>query len=166
MLQFPTIFKQEGTGAFTNLRDSLEEHSWQVAYVKPKVVFIENSLLDTYHGMLRGQGCTVVVMDPLDGPVPEGVLQFWDVINVASDEDNEVALDQHEHTAILRFTGGTTGRGKCAMYPWTTIWPPGIAATSIQFSSMRRRASCMWRRSPTARCWASTPPLWVAPTSR
>ena len=116
LLQFPTIFKQEGTGAFTNLRDSLEEHSWQVAYIRPKVVFIENRLLDTYHAMLRRQGCTVVVMDPHDGPTPEGVLQFWDVVNAASDEDNEVALDQHEHTAVLRFTGGTTGRGKCAMY--------------------------------------------------
>ena len=116
LLHIATIYKQEGTGAFTNLRDSIDEHSWQVAFIKPKVVFIENRLLDTYHAMLREHGCTVVVMDPLDGPAPEGVLQFWDVVNAASDEDNDVALDQHEHTVLLRFTGGTTGRGKCAMY--------------------------------------------------
>ncbi|MFP5476810.1 MAG: class I adenylate-forming enzyme family protein [Gammaproteobacteria bacterium] len=116
LLTVPTIFKQEGTGAFTNLRDSIDEHSWQVAFIKPKVVFIENRLLDSYHAMLREHGCTVVVMDPLDGPAPEGVLQFWDLVNAASDEDNDVALDQHKHTVLLRFTGGTTGRGKCAMY--------------------------------------------------
>ncbi len=141
LLQFPTIFKQEGTGAFTNLRDSLEEHSWQVAYVKPKVVFIESNLLPAYYDMLRGQGCTVVTMDALDSPVPEGVLQFWDVVNAASDEDNEVALDQHEHTAVLRFTGGTTGRGKCAMYSvdnYMATRDSGYINSGLEFDAQTR----------------------------
>jgi fatty-acyl-CoA synthase len=41
---------------------------------------------------------------------------FWDLVEAASDADNDVELDVHEHTAILRFTGGTTALGKCAMY--------------------------------------------------
>ena len=115
LMQFPMFFKQEGTAALTNLRDSLDEHRWQVNLIKPKVVFIENRLLETHLTMLLEAGCVVVAMDPLDASM-DGVMSFWDVINSASDEDNDVALDQHEHTVLLRFTGGTTGRGKCAMY--------------------------------------------------
>ena len=115
LMQFPMFFKQEGTAALTNLRDSLDEHRWQVNLIKPKVVFIENRLLDTHLTMLLEAGCIVVAMDPLDTPT-EGVMSFWDLVTAASDEDNEVELDQHEHTVLLRFTGGTTGRGKCAMY--------------------------------------------------
>jgi acyl-CoA synthetase (AMP-forming)/AMP-acid ligase II len=115
LLQFPTFFKQEGTAVMTNLRDSLDEHRWQVGLIKPKAVFIENRLLDTHYAMLRQNGCTVVAMDPVVER-REGVLSFWDVVSVASDEDNDVALEQHEHVVLMRFTGGTTGRGKCAMY--------------------------------------------------
>ena len=119
LLQFPTIYKQEGTAVMTNLRDSVDEHRWQVELAKPKVVFIENKLLDSHGPMLRDAGCTIVVMDPLDGAQQgntAGVLDFQQLIDSASDADNEVALDQHAHTVLLRFTGGTTGRGKCAMY--------------------------------------------------
>ena len=42
--------------------------------------------------------------------------QFWDLVDAASDLDNEVELDTDEHIVMLRFTGGTTGKGKCAMY--------------------------------------------------
>jgi acyl-CoA synthetase (AMP-forming)/AMP-acid ligase II len=115
LMQFPSFFKQEGTAVMTNLRDSLDEHRWQIELASPKVVFIENRLLDTHLEMLRAAGCTVVAMDPLEQP-RDGVLCFWDVVNAASDADNDVALDQHAHTVLLRFTGGTTGRGKCAMY--------------------------------------------------
>jgi len=119
LLQFPMIYKQEGTAVMTNLRDSLDEHRWQVELAKPKVVFIENKLLASHGAMLREAGCTIVAMDPLDGAQhgdAAGVLTFDELIAGASDADNDVALDQHAHTVLLRFTGGTTGRGKCAMY--------------------------------------------------
>ena len=115
LLQFPTVLKQEGTAVMTNLRDSIDEHRWQIDFVKPKVVFIENRLLSTHLEMMQAAGCTVVAMDPMDAP-PSGVLQFWDLVAAASEADNDVALDQHAHMTLMRFTGGTTGRGKCAMY--------------------------------------------------
>ncbi|MBV8501900.1 MAG: AMP-binding protein [Paucibacter sp.] len=120
LMQFPVFFKQEATAVMTNLRDSLQEHRWQVDLVKPKVAFIENRLLTTHAEMLRESGCTIVAMDPLESPC-EGVLSFWDVVNAASDEDNDVALDTSAHTTLLRFTGGTTGRGKCAMYSMDSL---------------------------------------------
>jgi acyl-CoA synthetase (AMP-forming)/AMP-acid ligase II len=118
LMMFPAVFKQTGTVVMTNLRDPLEEHARQASLVKPKVVFIETRLLDGYYEMLRGEGCEIVVMD---APTPEqaarpGVHAFWDLVAAASDADNEVELDTHEHIVMLRFTGGTTGKGKCAMY--------------------------------------------------
>lgn len=115
LLHFPTFLKQEATAVMSNLRDSPEEHRRQVEYIQPKVVFIENHLLETHLGMLQSAGCTVVAMDQLAAPIP-GVLCFWDLIEKASDADNDVALDQHSHPILMRFTGSTTGLSKCAVY--------------------------------------------------
>jgi len=115
LMHFVSSWKQEATPVYTNFRDSLEEHSWQVDLVKPKVVFLESALVGKYHSVLRERGCTIVAMDPLAEP-KDGVLDFWSLVNDASPEENDCELDVHEHLALLRFTGGTTGRGKCAMY--------------------------------------------------
>ncbi len=115
LLHFPTFLKQQATAVMSNLRDSIEEHQRQVEFVQPKVVFIENRLLETHLEMLRAAGCTVVAMDPLEQAVP-GVRCFWDLVEAASDEDNDVALDQHSHPILMRFTGSTTGLAKCAVY--------------------------------------------------
>jgi acyl-CoA synthetase (AMP-forming)/AMP-acid ligase II len=115
LLHFPAIFKQEASFAFSNLRDGPEEHAWQVRHLNPKAVFLETRMLGTYHDMLKRHGCTIVVMDR-DGALPPDVHCFWDLVEAASDADNDVELDDREHIAVLRFTGGTTGRGKCAMY--------------------------------------------------
>jgi fatty-acyl-CoA synthase len=115
LLHVPAIFKQEAMFALSNLRDGPEEHAWQVDYLKPKAVFLETRLLATYHDMLRSKGCSVIAMDRCDTLVPD-VPYFWDLVEAASDADNDVELDDRDHIALLRFTGGTTGRGKCAMY--------------------------------------------------
>jgi fatty-acyl-CoA synthase len=115
LLHIPTIFKQKATFAFSNQRDSPAEHAWQFDHIKPKAVFIETRMLTTYYGMLTTRGCTIVVMDRAPD-LPGEVQCFWDLVDAASDRDTDVELDSHEHVAVLRFTGGTTGRGKCAMY--------------------------------------------------
>src|ERR1700750_1940067 len=38
-----TALKGEAAAAWTNYRDSPDEHRWQVEFVKPKVVFLENA---------------------------------------------------------------------------------------------------------------------------
>lgn len=115
LLHMPMFLKQEGTAVLTNMRDSLEEHRRQVEFVKPKLVVLENRLLGTHLPMLRETGCQVVVVDK-EVDLPADVLALPDLIDRASDRDNDVALDQTGHTAMMRFTGGTTGNGKCAMY--------------------------------------------------
>ncbi|MDM4764774.1 AMP-binding protein [Pelomonas sp. SE-A7] len=120
LLHFPTFFKQEATAVFTNYRESMDEHRWQLDLVKPRLVFIELALLERYAPMLRERGITIVVMDP-PPQAQEGVLYFWDLVERASAEDNEVEIDVHDNTRLLRFTGGTTGRGKCAMYSFDNL---------------------------------------------
>jgi acyl-CoA synthetase (AMP-forming)/AMP-acid ligase II len=115
LMQFPCYLKQAGTAAMTNLRDSFVEHAWQIDLIKPKVVFLESRLVDSYYDMLRGRGCQIIAMDGTDQP-REGVYSFWELVNAASDDNPGVELDVHSHVALLRFTGGTTGRGKCAVY--------------------------------------------------
>jgi fatty-acyl-CoA synthase len=115
LLHFPAIYKQAATFVFSNLRDSPEEQARQIDHVKPKLVFIETRMVAQYRDMLAGRGCKVVAMDR-SPDLPHEVACFWDLVEAASDADNDVELDMHEHTAILRFTGGTTALGKCAMY--------------------------------------------------
>jgi fatty-acyl-CoA synthase len=115
LLHHWTVFKAEGTAAWTNYRDSLEEHLWQVDFVKPKVVFLERALLESHAKPLLDRGIAVVSMDPPDVEW-EGVHDFWKLIENASSEDPGVEHSTCEDIVLLRFTGGTTGRGKCAAY--------------------------------------------------
>jgi acyl-CoA synthetase (AMP-forming)/AMP-acid ligase II len=120
LMHLISSWKQEATPVYTNFRDSLEEHTWQIDLVKPKVVFLESALVAQYQEVLREHGCKIVAMDAMAKPL-EGVLDFWSLVNAASPAENDCELDVHEHLALLRFTGGTTGRGKCAMYSIDTL---------------------------------------------
>ena len=92
----------------------MEEHIWQIDAVKPKLVFLENSFLENYHGMLQERGINIVCMDPPEKKF-KNVYYFWELIEKASDQETEVEHNIDEDIMTYRFTGGTTGRGKCAM---------------------------------------------------
>jgi fatty-acyl-CoA synthase len=115
LLHFFTAMKGEATACYTNYRDSLEDHSYQVDTVGPKVVFLESELLASHYNMLQSQQIVIVAMDPPDKDYP-GVHYFWDLMDSISDANPNVVNDDRSDLLIMRFTGGTTGRGKCAMY--------------------------------------------------
>ena len=115
LVHFAAIFKQEAAFVFGNLRDGPEESMRQIDYVNAKAAFIETRMLGAYYDLLSARGCAIVAMDHEPG-LPNDVLCFWDLVETASDADNDVEIDVREHTAVLRFTSGTTGPGKCAMY--------------------------------------------------
>src|SRR6516162_8795506 len=48
--------------------------------------------------------------------IPKDILFFWDLVKAASDTDSPTELEVRSDIPILRFTSGTTGRGKCGMY--------------------------------------------------
>ncbi|MCU1752002.1 class I adenylate-forming enzyme family protein [Pseudomonas sp. 6D_7.1_Bac1] len=143
LMMFPSTFKQEGTVVMTNLRDPLEEHARQIDLVNPRVVFLETRLLDSYYDMLRSRGCEIVVMDPpsAEQATLTGVHSFWSLVDAASDADNDVTLDTDKHICMLRFTGGTTGKGKCAMYSidnWMACRDAAFINTDLGLSSATR----------------------------
>lgn len=115
LLHFFTAMKGEAAGCYTNSRDSLEDHTWQIDTVDAKVVFLEENLLASHYSVLRERQLTIVSMDPPQGDYP-GVHCFWDLLEGVEDGNPDVVHDDRNDVVILRFTGGTTGRGKCAMY--------------------------------------------------
>ncbi|MBS0641578.1 MAG: AMP-binding protein, partial [Proteobacteria bacterium] len=114
LLHFPVFFKTRAAAAFTNYRDSMEEHLAQVDFLRPKVVFLERALIERYHRPLHERGVRMIAMDP--GPGPDDVEDFWTLVNESSEEDPGIAIDVNHHVTLFRFTGGTTGRGKCVPY--------------------------------------------------
>lgn len=118
LITFPTAFKAKGCCTFTNIRDPLEEHLRQVDHVEPQVLFIESNLVADYFGPLAERGITVVAMDgiPEGFEGRDGLLDFWQLVEDASDANPGVEHDDREDPLIMRFTGGTTGLGKCAIY--------------------------------------------------
>ena len=110
-----TALKGEAAAVWTNYRDSFDEHLWQIDFIKPKVVLLENALLDRYFDMLRERGITVVCMDP--PPVPrEGLHWLGELIEGVSDANPDIENEVDRDILIYRFTGGTTGKSKCAQY--------------------------------------------------
>jgi fatty-acyl-CoA synthase len=115
LLHFYTAMKGEAAACYANYRDSLEDHTHQIDTVNAKVVFLEADLLPSHYEMLRGQGITIVSMDKPEEDYP-GVMYFWELLEGVDDNNPDVVHDDRSDLIILRFTGGTTGRGKCAMY--------------------------------------------------
>src|SRR5690625_209778 len=104
-------------GLWLNYRDSFDEHMYQIDYLNPKILFIEKEMIEkeNYYKALRQRKIEIICMEELEQDL-EGVHYFWDLIDSASDAETGVEYDANEHITLFRFMGGTTGRGKCAMY--------------------------------------------------
>jgi len=114
------------TGLWLNYRDSFDEHLYQIDYIGPKLIFMETGLLDHYYESLRQRKMEIVCMDK-PPEKREGVHCFWELVEQASDADTGVEYepgDAEKHIVLFRFTGGTTGRGKCAMYTLDNLMGP------------------------------------------
>lgn len=114
LLHAPTVLKGEAAAAWTNYRDSFEEHCWQIDWIEPKAVFLESVLVERYHAFLSSRNITIVAMDSDHGQ--PGVLNFWELLDGVSDAEPGIETDAHTEPMIYRFTGGTTGKSKCAEY--------------------------------------------------
>jgi len=124
----PWMFKCPVTGAWIDVRESPTEQITQIDHVRPRVAFVETRFLERLMEPLLDRGIAVISMDPLPKG-RRGVHSFWDLVRQASDAevDAEFAWDDaSSHVAVLRFTGGTTGRAKCAMYTPANFWAWGM----------------------------------------
>ena len=115
LLHWFTALKGEAALCYSNFRDSIEDHTYQIGTVNAKAVFIEASLLESHYAMLRERQVTIVAMDQPDKEYP-GVQVFWELLEGVDDSNPDIINDDRDSILVMRFTGGTTGRGKCAMY--------------------------------------------------
>lgn len=123
----PWMLKCPVGGAWIDARESLTEQLSQIDHAKPKLVFLENKFLPGLYDALKERGIHVVVMDPPQEDYA-GVYYFWSIVEEASSEEVEAefeANDAGRHISVLRFTGGTTGKAKCAMYTLSNLWTWG-----------------------------------------
>lgn len=113
-----TAFKGPGCICYTNVRDSVAEHSWQIDTVEPKAVFIESGMLADYFEFLSKRKIQIVVMDEIPSAFKthEHIYAFWDLVAQASSDNPNLEFDLQTTPKVIRFTGGTTGKGKCARY--------------------------------------------------
>ncbi|OPX36619.1 MAG: hypothetical protein B1H11_07140 [Desulfobacteraceae bacterium 4484_190.1] len=136
ILLHPWMAKSLSTGFLLGMRDSFDEHFTQIDYVKPQLIFIEKQLLPKYYEQLIDRQMIIICMDKPDS-AKEGVYYFWDLIKDASPSEvnaEYVVDDINEHIFLLKFTGGTTGKGKCVMFSTANFFGPGFNA--IQYSEV------------------------------
>ena len=120
----PWMFKSDCTAVWLDVRESPAVILSQIDHVAPRVVFIEAALVPRYYDELHARGLDLVCMDRME-EAPEGVCFFQDLLDDASDGEVStefVADDSKRHISLMRFTGGTTGRPKCAAYSLANIW--------------------------------------------
>ena len=120
----PWMFKSPVGGAWIDIRESALEQLSQIEHASPKVVFLEKRLLENLYKPLKARGVELVCMDP-PGPDWPGVHYYWQLVDESPAAEVRAdlhAYDSGRHTAVLRFTGGTTGKAKCAMYSLANLW--------------------------------------------
>lgn len=116
--------KSRVTELWLGVRDSKEENIRNIDLAEARLVFIEERLLEEYYEDLRQRGILIVVMDKPEKPGFD-VYNFWELLKQTSDKDpnEDLAYDDiDKHIALLRFTGGTTGKAKCAMYTLSNLF--------------------------------------------
>jgi acyl-CoA synthetase (AMP-forming)/AMP-acid ligase II len=120
----PWMLKCPVGAVWIDVRDSTEAQVHQIDHVQPKLIFLEERMLPLLYEDLQAREIDVVTMDRPQKSWPH-VYDFWDLVEqAAAVEVGEefVADDSSEHISVLRFTGGTTGRAKCAAYTLFNLW--------------------------------------------
>ena len=120
----PWMLKCPVGAVWIDVRDSTEAQLHQIDHVQPKIVFLEERMLPLLYENLQARKIHVVAMDRPRKSQAQ-VYDFWDLVEQAAavEVDEEfVADDSSEQISVLRFTGGTTGRAKCAPYTLFNLW--------------------------------------------
>ncbi|WP_066483141.1 MULTISPECIES: class I adenylate-forming enzyme family protein [unclassified Sphingomonas] len=135
-----TFLKAASTPVFCNFRDTPDEHLRIVDYVAPRAVFIEAAMLPRYSDALRARDVAVIVFDH-PGDAANGVIGFWPEVQAMPATPTRRTIAARGEAVFCRFTGGTTGVPKCAMYDWANLaftWEGMAALSSPPFDSATR----------------------------
>lgn len=123
-LFYPWMLKSQFGGVWIDVRETLVDKLSHIDFTGPKVIFLEENLLDELYESLKERGLIIISMDR---PVKSHheVHYFWDLLAETSVQSVEIDLpadDTARHICFLRFTSGTSGKSKCAMYSLNNIW--------------------------------------------
>ena len=124
----PWMFKCPVTGVWLDIRESPEEQLRQIDKASPRVVFLEKQFLGEMLDPLTQRGIDIICMDESYENHPR-LYSFWELCKEASDAEVDAEVDYEDaekHIAVMRFTGGTTGEAKCAMYSVSNFWVWGM----------------------------------------
>lgn len=123
----PWMLKCPVGAAWIDARESLTEQINQIDHAQPKLVFLERHFLPGLYEPLKERGVHMVAMDAPQDDYPD-VYDFWRLVEDASSHEVQAEFtsdDASRHISVLRFTGGTTGKAKCAMYTLSNLWTWG-----------------------------------------
>ena len=126
-LFYPWMLKSPSSAVWLYIRESFEEQVKQIDYVEPRLVFIETESLPQLYDDLHKRDIIIVCMDRTNRAW-QGIHYFWDLVEEApaTEFNQEIeAYDVDKHISVMRYTGGTTGKPKCAMYSFSNLWAWG-----------------------------------------
>jgi acyl-CoA synthetase (AMP-forming)/AMP-acid ligase II len=124
----PWMFKCAAGGLWLDVRENSGALLEQIDIAQPRLAFVEARFVEPMLEPLSRREIDIVSMDPPPSR-HHRLHSFWDLIESASEEDLESEVDYFDssrHPAVLRFTGGTTGRPKCAVYSLSNFWTWGM----------------------------------------
>lgn len=132
----PWMFKCPAGAIWLDVRENPRTLIEQIDMAGPRLVFMESRFVESMLEPLLQRGIEVVSMD--DPPLRHaGLHHLWDLVSLASEKELNVEIDYddaHRHPAVLRFTGGTTGRPKCALYSVSNFWTWGMNPAHFMYT--------------------------------
>lgn len=105
-----------------NIRFSADELSFIVNHAEDKVIFVDQVLLPLFEKFKPATSLSTVIVIPQTGePLPEGYLNYEDVV-ASGDESLFEPFDGDENSAaFMCYTSGTTGKPKGILYSHRSI---------------------------------------------
>ncbi len=105
-----------------NLRFSPDDLAYVVNHAEDKIIIVDEVLLPLFEKFQSGIGVSeVIVIAQSDEPLPEGYLNYEDVV-ASGDESLFKPFEEDEHAAaFMCYTSGTTGKPKGVLYSHRSI---------------------------------------------
>ena len=105
-----------------NLRLSEEDLEYIVNHAEDKVIFVDQVLLPLFEKFRHKiQVRQIIVIPNGQGPVPEGMLNYEELLSAGNERDFNYFEGDEKTAAALCYTSGTTGRPKGVLYSHRSI---------------------------------------------
>jgi fatty-acyl-CoA synthase len=102
-----------------NIRLFPEQLAYIANHAEDDVVFVDRSLLPTFWALrekLTTVRHVVVIDDGADHPLPDGVLDYEELLAAHDPVEGRLAVDDEHRAAAMCYTSGTTGNPKGVVY--------------------------------------------------